>query len=599
MASSSIPSQDDQVELLLGLVEAQKQFIDLLSAGKTPPPELLASIQLAQEQLETSGVFRSLHHGLKPPASPDPSVVPLLTASIDPLKVDANVFLPPALRGSITHGVAGLQNVGNTCFINSTLQCLMAADLFRNRVLSLSFLPEPSSPEPLTRRAHKYATLIWTGPRASSTPLPTQAWVAVLPSWLGGYRQQDAQEFLLWLLDRLREEAKLVIKAFPASREAEERARNGATAVPSRTGAHSLRATRLFADTWIDEIFGGLAVSAVTCSQCHTVTQKYEANYMVSLQLPLEKLGLPVVAGRHTRPIRLEECLAEYFEPAQIDLFSCLNCTLIDRVLRATDAAVSKAVDRLPSMEPASLLQSAELLLQRCAQLRVGDMQAKVDALVLLRADSTDKHALYQLQDTLLHTANKLQRLDQTIARMKCGDASVFSPSAGVLSTCVQLVRSLEDLLIELDMIREIIDYAASAGKASVRDPQLMQRPAVRKESFHHQPSVLILHIKRFHISLTSSTKLQHVIRFPMELDLNPFMSGDYFEALASGSDLSSTHYQLFGVIEHQGQLNSGHYVAFVEKPTGWYRCSDSHVTQATVDQVLKADAYILFYRRF
>ena len=35
--------------------------------------------------------------------------------------------------------MAGIPNIGNTCFINSTLQCLFGVELFKNYVLSDKF----------------------------------------------------------------------------------------------------------------------------------------------------------------------------------------------------------------------------------------------------------------------------------------------------------------------------------------------------------------------------------------------------------------------------------------------------------------------------
>jgi ubiquitin carboxyl-terminal hydrolase 16/45 len=97
--------------------------------------------------------------------------------------------------------------------------------------------------------------------------------------------------------------------------------------------------------------------------------------------------------------------------------------------------------------------------------------------------------------------------------------------------------------------------------------------------------------------------------------------------------------YSLYGVVEHSGRLTGGHYTAYVkvrpnngrmsqfvqkkhfkmkwdtnleellqempeEEPTGvlpqgkWYYISDTHVKETSEAQVLKSQAYILFYER-
>jgi len=61
--------------------------------------------------------------------------------------------------------------------------------------------------------------------------------------------------------------------------------------------------------------------------------------------------------------------------------------------------------------------------------------------------------------------------------------------------------------------------------------------------------------------------------------------------------------YDLYAVVVHRGNLNSGHYTAYIRETIGekrrWFYISDSHVQTAAEDSVLSCDgAYILFYER-
>lgn len=57
--------------------------------------------------------------------------------------------------------------------------------------------------------------------------------------------------------------------------------------------------------------------------------------------------------------------------------------------------------------------------------------------------------------------------------------------------------------------------------------------------------------------------------------------------------------YDLFGTVNHHGNLQSGHYVTNVKVGDEWFRCNDQHVSKSTEATVLTNDgAYILFYRR-
>lgn len=60
--------------------------------------------------------------------------------------------------------------------------------------------------------------------------------------------------------------------------------------------------------------------------------------------------------------------------------------------------------------------------------------------------------------------------------------------------------------------------------------------------------------------------------------------------------------YRLVGVVEHRGSMGSGHYVAYVRYSKGcgdsniWFHASDAYVREVSLDEVLRSQAYILFY---
>ena len=63
----------------------------------------------------------------------------------------------------------------------------------------------------------------------------------------------------------------------------------------------------------------------------------------------------------------------------------------------------------------------------------------------------------------------------------------------------------------------------------------------------------------------------------------------------------SETRYELYAVVEHMGGMNGGHYVAYVRLPSAppvWYLVSDASVQRSSEADALRAQAYLLFYRR-
>lgn len=75
--------------------------------------------------------------------------------------------------------------------------------------------------------------------------------------------------------------------------------------------------------------------------------------------------------------------------------------------------------------------------------------------------------------------------------------------------------------------------------------------------------------------------------------------------------DIEKYVYRLLGVVEHLGTMRAGHYVAFLrgdERSRGkaekecrssvWYSASDAYVREVSLDEVLRCEAYILFYEK-
>lgn len=69
--------------------------------------------------------------------------------------------------------------------------------------------------------------------------------------------------------------------------------------------------------------------------------------------------------------------------------------------------------------------------------------------------------------------------------------------------------------------------------------------------------------------------------------------------------------YRLTGVVEHLGSMRGGHYIAYVrggENSRGkagkenevsvWFHTSDAYVLETSLDEVLRCEAYILFYEK-
>ncbi|XP_055926811.1 ubiquitin carboxyl-terminal hydrolase 2-like isoform X1 [Argiope bruennichi] len=101
-------------------------------------------------------------------------------------------------------------------------------------------------------------------------------------------------------------------------------------------------------------------------------------------------------------------------------------------------------------------------------------------------------------------------------------------------------------------------------------------------------PRVLVIHLKRFSAS-SYGQKLNMMIECPLIL-------GNISEFAAQNSIGDGCSYVLYGVVDHDGTNNSGHYIAKCRNPftKEWNEFNDSRVTKAS--SVVTNKSYILFY---
>jgi ubiquitin carboxyl-terminal hydrolase 22/27/51 len=116
-------------------------------------------------------------------------------------------------------------------------------------------------------------------------------------------------------------------------------------------------------------------------------------------------------------------------------------------------------------------------------------------------------------------------------------------------------------------------------------------------------PPVLCFHLKRFEHSATkhTSTKLECWVRFPLHsLQMHPFLAAQVLGARCKYTAVASAvlppDYELSAVVAHMGQLEGGHYVAYVRMGREWYKCDDAWITRVHESTVRQSQAYLLYY---
>uniref|UniRef100_A0A670JS51 Ubiquitin carboxyl-terminal hydrolase n=1 Tax=Podarcis muralis TaxID=64176 RepID=A0A670JS51_PODMU len=269
-------------------------------------PDITQAIQ--EEETKKITVKPTINRENKPVSYPKTEISRLSASQIRNLNP---VF------GGMGPALTGLRNLGNTCYMNSVLQCLCNAphladyfnrNLYQDDINRSNFLGHKGE---IAEEFGIIVKALWTGQYRYISPKDFKFTIGKINDQFAGYSQQDSQELLLFLMDGLHEDLN---KADNRKRYKEENNDNLDDFKAAELAWHK---HKLLNESIIVALFQGQFKSTVQCLTCHKKSRTFEA--FMHLSLPLAS----------TSKCTLQECLRLFSKEEKLtdnNRFHCSHC---------------------------------------------------------------------------------------------------------------------------------------------------------------------------------------------------------------------------------------------------------------------------------
>ncbi|KAK7573793.1 hypothetical protein V9T40_010984 [Parthenolecanium corni] len=249
----------------------------------------------------------------------DESSRPVIDRSTKPSNDDQlNYYTTGCTYNEIGKGLTGLRNIGNTCYMNSILQCLSNTDPLRKKLCSwdIRAINEKSKTRgAVAREVISIMKQLWSGDGGYISCKSLKNIIGQYNDMFSGHDQQDSHEFLTILMDWLHEDLN------------EPPTRQNLDGADEKSGEKAWGEFISKNNSIIRKLFYGQLRSTVSCNVCQEESVTFEPFSNLSLSLPPEEID----------KCTLSDCLKLYVSSDEIDKWQCPGCKELRRATKKLD----------------------------------------------------------------------------------------------------------------------------------------------------------------------------------------------------------------------------------------------------------------------